>query len=103
VLDPGEGEDSGADVLGVGEAQRGVVAVHDESGGGSGVGVVVDVVESGQVGHLALDGVVGAGDAGEELGDAEGDGDADAGEQVEGYDAGGAPGRCASGGRVRSG
>ena len=51
-------------------------------------GVVVDVVQPRQAGDLALDGVVGPGDAGEQVGHAEDDGDADAGQQSEDDDAG---------------
>ena len=62
-------QDLGPEVLGVGEAERSVVAVHDEAGFGDGLGVILHVVVPGEPGDLPLDGVVGPGDPGEELED----------------------------------
>ncbi len=54
----GGGQRPAAEVLGVGEEQRGVVAVHHQAGNGAGLRVVVDVVHAGQTGYQSLDRVV---------------------------------------------
>ena len=58
-----------AEVLGVGEAQRRVVAVDDQAGDGLRVRVVVDVVHAGDARHVPEDGVVRAGHPAQQIDD----------------------------------
>ena len=67
LVDGGEG--AAAEVLGVGEEQRRVVAVDHQPRHGARPRVVVDVVHAGQARHEAQDRVVRPGDAGQHLGD----------------------------------
>ena len=80
------GERAAAEVLGVGEAQRGVVAVDEQSGDGLGVGVVVDVVHAGDPGHVAEHAVVRAGEAAQQVEHREADRDQHAVEHPDGQD-----------------
>jgi hypothetical protein len=58
---PARSQRPAAEVPGVGEAQRRVVAVYEQAGHRSGVRVVVDVVHPGHPGHVAQHAVVRAG------------------------------------------
>jgi len=76
-----------AEVLGVGEEQRRIIAVDNEARNRARVGVVVNVMHPGETGHLAEDRVVWPGYPDQQFDHGDAHGDQDSVQDVENQDA----------------